>query len=413
MTMSKKILAAFPKILFMGLSTLLLLCYIGSATASTQGEWVRTYEEFSAFYSENFVQANDGGFIIAGRTDSEVLLLKTDSEGNLEWNQTYSKGVESYANSLIKTNDGGYALITRNSELIKLNSSGYVDWKREFPNKNWIRTLIQTKDSGYVLAGSSGNETQSEESYFWVLKTDQDGQAIWNKTYPTIVNGSVASVIQTFDGGFALLGSDNFNPDFVLVKIDKVGQLDWSKKYGSNDWDTGQSIIQNDDGGYTLAGTLWNRSDNNNMAGLIKIDSKGDLLWQKNYPGRWVVSMVQTQDDNYVICSDLNLTKIDSNGKTQWSQNLNFVYDNLTRLSSKDLIPTFDGGYAILGKSFFLNSNGEPTGVSYVWIMKTNEKGVVPEFPSLIVLPLFFILTFIAYVFKDRLAKPYNYLQHG
>jgi hypothetical protein len=333
------------------------------------------------------------------------LLLKTDSYGNMEWNQTYGDRYTDHAESLVETSDGGFALVSSDTQLIKFDVYGNIEWNRTVSEGNRAYSLIQTSDDGYAIAGTYGDLLHGYEHYFWLVKTDETGHNQWSKVYETIITGTASSVIQTLDGGFALLGLNNFNPDFLLVKTDSSGELEWSQQYKKRDWDTGQCIVQNSDGGYTLAGTLWNRSDHNNMAGIIKTDSNGNMLWMKNYPGSWDVSMVGTSDGGYVLCSDLRLTKTDSEGNILWTRDLDFATDNSTYLQSHSVIQTHDGGYAILGTGSFQISDDPPTGITYVWIMKTNLEGVIPEFPAWIILPLLLTSTLVAIIYRKKLHK--------
>jgi len=361
------------------------------SASSTEG-WVRRYGENDRYTVESIIQTSDGGYVIGGGTRAGILLLKTDSYGNMEWNQTYGGGK---AYSLIETSDGGYALVS-NTQLIKTDAYGNMEWNRILleEDRASARSLIQASDGGYVIAGSYKvgyylnvyGAKRGHEDYFWLVKTDELGEVEWSKKYETVITGGAQSVIQTIDGGYALLGFNNFNPDFLLVKTDSSGEVEWSKKYEKPDGDVGQCIVQNSDGGYTLAGRLWNRSDNENMAGLIKTDSNGTMLWMKNYPGSWHVSMVGTSDGGYILCSDLMLTKTDSEGNMQWTKHLNF--------SMHLVIQTLDGGYAITG------------GGSSVWIIKTDPEGIIPEFPSWTPLMIALVaVVAVAIAYRDRLKK--------
>ena len=300
--------------------------------------------------------------------------------------------------SLVETSDGGYALIISQRLLVKFDINGNMEWNRTLLGGHSPRSLIQTSDGGYCVAGSSGDPLLDEENHFWLTKTDELGYNLWNKTYETLISGYAAAVIQTIDGGFALLGSNSMNPDFLLVKTDSSGELEWSKKYEKSDWDTGQCIVQNSDGGYTLAGHLWNRSDLNNMAGLIKTDLNGTMLWMKNYYGSWHVSMAATSDGGYILLSDSTLTKTDSEGIIQWTKGYHG--------NAHSVIQTHDEGYAILGTGSFLISDDPPIGNYYVWIIKTDSTGTIPEFPSWTILPFFLTVTLIGILVRKRLMSP-------
>ncbi|MEJ2272302.1 MAG: hypothetical protein P8X91_07465 [Candidatus Bathyarchaeota archaeon] len=374
---------------------------IGSVMASSE-IWEQTYGENDNFYAESFVQSSNGGFVIAGTSESGALLLKTDSIGNIEWKRTYSEinvrtdMSDGDIESLIETSDGGYALVISQRLLVKFDMNGIMEWNRTLLGGHRPRSLIQTSDGGFVVAGSSGDRQLGEENYFWLTKTDELGYNLWNKTYKTIITGSAGSVIQTFDGGFALLGSNTMNSDFLLVKTDSSGELEWLKKYEKPDIDTGQRIVQNNDGGYTMAGMIWNRSDLNNMAGLIKTDSNGTMLWMKNYYGSWHVSMEATSDGGYILLSDSTLSKTDSEGNIQWTKGYHG--------NAHSVIQTHEG-YAILGTGSFLISDDPPIGKYYVWIIKTDSIGSIPEFSSLTILPIILVSSLAVILCRNKIQK--------
>jgi hypothetical protein len=388
--MLRKALGAFFVLTFV---TVILNPITFVSASSTEG-WVQMYGGNIAFYAEVFVQANDGGFLIAGWTDSGALLLKTDSSGNMEWNQTY--GNIDHPKSLVEASDGGYALVNGN-QLVKTDAYGNVEWKRTLLGGNTSRSLIQTSDGGYAIAGYSGDgSTSPPMDYFWLVKTDELGYNMWNKIYDTLVEGGAASLIQTLDGGYAMLGTHSH--DFMLVKTDSSGELEWSKIYEKPDKNSGNCIIQNSDGGYTLSGLLWNRSATDHMAGLIKTDSNGTMLWMKNYPGNWHPKMVSAGDGGYVLFSVSMLTKTDSEGNIQWTQNLINLYTNW-------LIQTHDGGYAILGECAVPRTDDPSTRVINVCIIKTDPDGIVPEFPSWTILPLLLLATVAVIIYRKKLHR--------
>ena len=107
--------------------------------------------------------------------------------------------------------------------------------------------------------------------------------------------------------------------------------------------------------------------------------------------------MAATSDDGYILLSDSTLTKTDSEGNIQWTKGYHG--------HAHSVIQTHDGGYAILGTGSFLISDDPPIGTSYVWIIKTDSIGTIPEFPSWIILPLFLTVTLIGILVRKRLTR--------
>ena len=390
--------------------------------ASPSGGWIQTYgTETNKDRAESLIQCTDGGYVIAGNTNvsttpprNQLWLLKTDALGKMEWNKTYGSIGSAIGRCVIQTSDGGYAIagtVNRVAEVVKIDSAGNIQWDRTFGEAAFAYFIIQTLDGGYALSGSTGGSGPSMGDNFWLIKIDSSGGSLWSKTYSQ-TSGSAASVIQTIDGGFAMIGSTQ-NSDFLLVKTNSQGIFEWSKTYGSEDMDAGYSIVQNPDGSFVMAGLLWNRTtfgEGSMGVGLVKADSAGNQLWLKNYPGSGSPSsMTHGSDGSYILCSSM-LDKIDAGGNLIWSKNVSFDgiigkdHAGTTYLA----VQTSDGGYAVAGTVSSAPSN--PLNIiSYVWIGKLDSEGnktaFIPEFSSVAILILVVIVCIVAVAFKKHLAN--------
>jgi hypothetical protein len=138
-----------------------------------------------------------------------------------------------------------------------------MQWNKAYGGTGWDEAyaLVQTGDSGYALAGYT---TSFAIGYFdfWLVKTDANGNALWNKTYGTMGSDKAQALVQTTDGGYALAGWEGFSNesfgagvfDFWLVKTDSSGNMQWNKAYGGTGWDEAYALVQTGDSGYALAG---------------------------------------------------------------------------------------------------------------------------------------------------------------
>ena len=243
---------------------LILLMSISAAevtSASDAPTWSKRYS--GAYFDKAYsaIQSNDGGFVVAGYAGSRVddhaplehkdewgrlHVAKFDAYGQLLWNRFYSEDDDNRAYSIIQTSDGGYAIAgEKHSPITKIGSNGYDFWlikTDSFGNMQWektydeqgahngARSIIQTDDGGYALAGTS---TMYDNYDFWLVKTDPSGNMLWNRTYgEKIGNTEIAySMVQTSDGGYFLAGVtdsptesyESHFEDFLLVKTDASG----------------------------------------------------------------------------------------------------------------------------------------------------------------------------------------------
>jgi hypothetical protein len=237
--------------------------------------WNQMYGGSGNDHAFSLVETSDGEFVLAGRTNSfgageyDVWLVKTDASGKMEWSRTYGGAGNDYAFSLVETSDGGYALAgsTRSfgaehtdGLLIKTDGSGEEEWNRTFGqtgNNRVLRSLVETSDGGFVLAGSIYTFDTSDRDV-WLVKTDGLGNLEWNRTYGGPRFDSAYSLVVTSDGGFALAGETSSygfgNFDVWLIKTDASGTMEWTRNYGGEVDDRAYSLIEVSDGGFALAG---------------------------------------------------------------------------------------------------------------------------------------------------------------
>jgi hypothetical protein len=232
-----------------------------------------------------------GYYCYSGAVNGDAWLVKTDANGIMQWNQTYGGPRGESAHVLIKTNDGGYALAgwteagagEGDCYLVKTDANGIMQWNHTYggPRQELAYDIVQDQKGGFVLAGFTHSFGVGTPNY-WLIKTDSVGNMEWNKTYGGANTDYAKSVIQTDDGGYVVAGhTDSFSRfgdhDIWLIKTDGTGNEQWNKTYGctGNEYLYMDSMIKTRDGGYAIAGT-W---DYNGICDfwLIKTDSTGNI----------------------------------------------------------------------------------------------------------------------------------------
>jgi hypothetical protein len=239
-------------------------------------QWSRTYGGAGYDYASCVRQVNDGGFIVAGYTDSfgvgnsDFWLVKTDSNGIMQWNKTYGGVGSDKAFAVAQTANGGYAVVGETDSfgagnldvwLIKTDSSGNIMWNRTYggASLDTARSVQETIDGGYVIAGWTSS-FGAGGSDFWLLKTDSSGYLQWNRTYGDTYDEEAYSVGMTSDQGYVIAGGMTSlyslgGWDFWQVKTDVNGNMQWNQSNGGLYDDKAYSVQQTSDGGYILAGS--------------------------------------------------------------------------------------------------------------------------------------------------------------
>ena len=259
--------------------------------ANGNESWTQTLGEAEA--GNCVQQTSDGGYIIAGTIycgtgNDDVYLLKTDANGNEQWSRTFGGDNNDDGWSVQQTTDGGYIIAGRTESfppyfdvyLIKTDTNGNEQWTQTFGESSDAMgfSVQQTSDGGYIIAGDTfgtGNDG------VYLIKTDANGNESWSQ----IFGGSFGrSVQQTSDGGYVIVG--NGGVGVYLIKTDTNGNESWSQTFGGSGVDQGYCVQQTSDGGYIIAGETNSYGAGSYDVYLIRLDAEGALVedFGKNQP---------------------------------------------------------------------------------------------------------------------------------
>jgi len=384
----------------------LSLALFVAATLLTQSACNRTSPHFckaiggpEGEWGNSLIQTSDSGYAIAGATISfgagggEVYVVKLDANGNLQWTKTIGGPESEWGKSLIQTSDGGYAIAgaisisagDKDVYVIKLDAKGNLQWTKTIGGENLeeSESLIQTSDGGYAITGSTYSFGAGGYDVY-VVKLDANGNLQWTKTIGGPESEQGYSIIQTSDGGYAIVGyTSSFGAgeeDTYLVKLDAKGNLQWTKTIGGENWEAGHSLIQTSDGGYAIAGGTISFGVGEPDVYVVKLDANGNLQWTRTIGGKDAdlgFSLIQTADGGYAIAGstlslgarewDVYVVKLDANGNLQWTKTIGAKNEEL---SIPSLIQTSDGGYAIAG-----HTESFGAGEADVYVVKLDKNG--------------------------------------
>jgi hypothetical protein len=305
------------------------------------------------------------------------------------WMKTFGGTGNDGGDSVQQTSDGGY-IITGYTEswgnggsdvwLIKTDANGEKIWDKFFggTDNEWGVSVQQTTDGGYIILGE-------EDSTLPVIliKTDDLGNKIWEKYFKDYQNelSEAGSVQQTYDGGYIISVSFGFVPEHgTLIKTDSNGNEIWRKTYDTNSQLTTffYSVQQTSDGGYIATGSYWySEGFLTCKTWLVKTDVNGNKEWERYFDnGKYGFCVDQTIDGGYFIVGDaysesnsfdVFMAKTDSNGNKIWERTLGTSKVDEALFGQQ----TNDGGYIIVGYRGF-----DSTGVSGdLWLIKLQSDG--------------------------------------
>ncbi|PSR53950.1 hypothetical protein AHMF7605_10685 [Adhaeribacter arboris] len=418
------------------------------------------------------IETSDGGYLTGGYSYSglsgdktqdtqgrtDYWIVKADKNGKKLWDKRYGGSGDDFLNRVIQTKDGGYLLAGssrsgKNGDKTEANRDAQLDYfgERDFwlvkvdslGNKQWDKTLggsgfdelikvIQLSSGEYVLAGYSNSPVSGEKSQgtqggydYWLVKVSAKGTKIWDKRFGGTLDEVLGSFTQTQDDGFLLGGTSQSDrnrdksemsrgkSDYWIVRTDKDGNKLWDKTFGGKEEDKLNSLGQSNGGTFFLAGTSWspksgdksqaNYLDEGGFASsdywLIKIDAQGNKVWDKTIGGNSVDGLnasTYTREGSYVLAgtsssiksgdktengkglNDYWVVKLDASGSKQWDKTIGGKGEDILRT----VLQTNDGGL-LLGGVSESNVSGDKTqpnqGRYDYWLVK-----LAPETASLV-----------------------------
>lgn len=279
--------------------------------------------------SDNFTsieQTLDGGYIIGRYSNSNI-----------------SVGLGSKTENAIGDEDYW---------IVKVDSLGNVLWDNTIgsTDNDYLRTIHQTFDGGYILGGNSQGNLSGDKSEnrigtsvdIWIVKLDIFGNVIWDNTIGGTNMDNVIRIIQTNDSGFIIGGSSSSNisgdksspphnagiSDCWIVKTDRNGSVVWDKTIGGNDFDRLESLEQTADGGFILGGESYSNTSaektengfGDNDYWIVKTDGFANVICQKTLGGSHedlLGDVIETIDGGYIAVgrsrSNISGNKTDDN----------------------------------------------------------------------------------------------------
>ncbi|KKH97277.1 hypothetical protein EO95_16555 [Methanosarcina sp. 1.H.T.1A.1] len=260
-------------------------------------------------FAYSIQQTSDGGYIVAGHSDSkdgdvtenhgkdDYWVVKLDTKGNIDWQKCLGGSGYDFAYSIQQTSDGGYIVAGHSDSkdgdvagnhgindywVVKLDTKGNIDWQKGLGGSisDCAYSVQQTSDGGYIVAGmSDSNDGDVNENHgssdCWVVKLDTEGNIEWQKCLGGSGGDGALSVQQNFDGSYIVVGwsdskdgnvtGNHGKSDDLIVELDTSGNVIWQKYLGGNSSEVPLSIQQISDSGYIVVG--YSNSKDGNITG--------------------------------------------------------------------------------------------------------------------------------------------------
>jgi len=254
-------------------------------------QWQQIWNNGSGEQGYSVQQTRDGGYAVLGTiySDGDSVhgfydygLMKLNDTGGIEWKNVYGGHNCENAASVRQTSDGGFIVAGASNShdgdvtvptdnydywVLKLDSLGAIQWQKALGTgddegdcfNSKIAQIRQCHDSGYILSGYTSNDC-------YVAKTDDTGALQWQKVLGSTQIDRATSIEPTADGGYIMAayasdsGGDvqgNYHDgyDYWVVKFNSLGLIESSQCLGGAQLDKAYSVQQVNDGSYIVAGS--------------------------------------------------------------------------------------------------------------------------------------------------------------
>ena len=354
-----------------GLVVFLMLYSPDWANAQWKRDWVRHFGQSSVSEGRSIVALPDGNFVVAGyairprSSRADAWLIKIDGEGKRLWERPCGgKGWDEFHYLALAQNGDLLAVGQTDSNsagksdawLVRLNQAGEILWEKTYGSKRWeeAQAVASTKDNGALLATTFNPKGENDD--IRIIKVDENGNELWHFDFSKGKKRENAhSLIELPNREIMFTGfctHEKTEEDGFLVKLSAKGELIWEKNYGKEAMDALHDVEVLPNGELLIVGfgSVKNKSAD---LRLLKLDTAGRVIKQvvqggaKFDKGR---SLALLKDGNIAITG---LTASEGMGKSDtWT----LVFNQDLELLWKE---SFGGEGRDIGKSVATTQSGE------------------------------------------------------
>ena len=297
--------------------------YVQASLGGTQDDY------FTRHGSRSIAKTADGGFILVGDSDSkdgdltankglfDLWVIRLSSDLKILWQKALGGTQMDGGSSVTEARDGGFVIAgyTESNDgdvtggyhgggdvwVIRLDASGKVLWNRCFGGSRLDApsAIIQAGDEGLFVAGysnSNDGDAAGNTGAFnaWIFKIDKDGHLVWQRSVGGSNKDQFNAVTVTSDGGLVAIGrtlSTEWEPQpptpgikLFAVRLDSAGQVQWLKTISTNANEEGTAIHQAANGDFFTCGWSSIPGASKDML-LARLNASGEEVWSRTFGG--------------------------------------------------------------------------------------------------------------------------------
>ncbi len=266
--------------------------------------WSKVYPNTTPGYGYSKIRpTSDGGYLISESLYSKMGALKLDASGNVMWHTAFSDDPNDQSpkcpsfDCFIGSDGSMIFSGKRNIDIliVKTNSSGQMMWSSTIGNTNsyyHANGISNTADGGYIVCGYDDYNP-------FAMKITSTGAVSWYHAYTCASGGEFIQIKELANGNFIALGDDYIGGSFV-VSISSNGSINSASTFANSSGATfsDPSMCVTSDGGYVLTGTYTNPVTGLGAVSIMKTDANGNFACNFNY---YPMSFLSSQIAPFVI----------------------------------------------------------------------------------------------------------------
>jgi hypothetical protein len=387
----------------------IVACLIGVVAWAQPQKFQKVYGGYSYDQGNDLIQLPDTGYLLLCTSGSfsssaDIYLLKVDKQGNYEWQHTYG-GQDIEGACKIKLTQDGYIAMAGHTNsypgksydfyLVKAALNGDTVWTKHYGSNEWdfANSMDTCADGGFIMAGKT-YDTGNAFSDILIVKTDADGNELWQKKIGGNKDDVANSIISLVDG-YILCGTTESigagGKDIWVVKLDLNGNITSDITFGDINNDLGGDIVRKFDGNYGIAcssqNDLFPQWYNNFILNYNSLSNSIIQQYQSNYTNDVILNSIIELSDSTILAvgnisnmgsgmNDMFLVKLNNGFYFDAGSTYGGNYDDF----AESVIKTFDNGVAIIGST---NSYG--IGMSNVFFVKLDSTFIGAVSPDIYV----------------------------
>lgn len=361
--------------------------------------WNKTYGGPLWDQCFDMIEVSTGGFAMTGFTGSPwasgggiLWLVRTDSQGNQLWNRTYTTNV-SWGHSLLECDDGGFIVAGKlvNDQprvwVLRTDANGNHLWNHTYggtqPAVGWVVSeLIECDEGGYAIFGTGPDSNPLNNSDYYLVRIDTDGNLLWNYTYDHgwMDSPALKGVVQCSDGGFVIVGYtrdvqwQSPYSDIWLVRTDADGRPLWNMTYGGAEAEFPNDILKVDSD-YII---VYQVAVTGGETRVIRVDDEGNVAINRKTGSANCFSMIQCSNGGFAMVGSITeeedlygyFVRTDDEINPFWEQ----TYNRSRRDEISTIIECSDGGFAMAG----ITEVDWEAGDFDFWLLRVADPGPPP-----------------------------------